>query len=466
MMPNAFLRQLRAPGVRAGLAGVLALVVAAGCSRDELLGVDTPDQITPASVNSVAGAQALRASAIGVFSNFYGGTTNVGVNLYVGLLSDELINARPGADHIDIRSFNENVFPNTAWNNFSQAYTAIVRATRSVNEFYPANATKNLQLGQLYVLRGYSLTIAGEAFCNGVPLSDVNDASPSFTTELSADMQTRAVASFDSALTILGTAGADVNQRYAARVGKARALVNLKRYTDAAAVTRAGGDGAASIAVPTSFTYNMEYSATTLVNTIFDWMVNTANFGPSEREGGNGLNWRSAGDPRVVISTTSRLGQDGSTQVFTIQGYPNGAAPTMLASGVEARLIEAESDLSTANATGWLANLNAARADAGARAARSIATGAPDVLPPLVDPGSDAARIDLLFRERGFWTYLQAHRVGDLRRLVRQYGRGAETVWPTGAYFKGGTYGTDQNITPSIAERNNPSWQACTNRDA
>jgi hypothetical protein len=40
-------------------------------------------------------------------------------------------------------------------------------------------------------------------------------------------------------------------------------------------VTRAGGDGAASIAVPTSFIYNMEYSATTLVNTIFDWMVNT-----------------------------------------------------------------------------------------------------------------------------------------------------------------------------------------------
>jgi hypothetical protein len=62
--------------------------------------------------------------------------------------------------------------------------------------------------------------------------------------------------------------------------------------------------------------------------------------------------------------------------------------------------------------------------------------------------------------------YLQAHRVGDLRRLVRQYGRAANTVWPTGAYFKGGTYGTDMNITPSIAERNNPSWNACTNRDA
>jgi len=465
MMPNAFSRRLHGPSVRAGLAGALALAVATGCSRDELLGVATPDQITPESVNSVAGAQALRASAIGVFSNYYGGTTNVGINLYVGLLSDELINARPGADHIDIRSFNENVFPNVAWNNFAQAYTAIVRATRSVTEFYPANATKNLQLGQLYVLKGYSLTTAAEAFCNGVPLSDVNDASPTFTTVTNAEMQAAAVIAFDSALTVLGRAGADVNQRYAARIGKARALVNLRRYADAATVTRAGGDGAGSIAVPTSFIYNMEYSATTLVNTIFDWMVNTANFGPSESEGGNGLNWRSAGDPRVVISTTSRLGQDGSTQVFTIQGYPNGAAPTILASGVEARLIEAEADLAANNAAGWLASLNAARADAGARTARSIAT-APEVLAPLADPGNDAARVTLLFRERGFWMYLQAHRVGDLRRLVRQYGRAANTVWPTGAYFKGGSYGTDLNITPSIAERNNPSWKACTNRDA
>jgi len=38
-------------------------------------------------------------------------------------------------------------------------------------------------------------------------------------------------------------------------------------------------------------------------------------------------------------------------------------------------------------------------------------------------------------------------------------------VWPTGAYFKGGTYGTDQNITPSFAERNNANWEGCTDRN-
>ena len=72
--------------------------------------------------------------------------------------------------------------------------------------------------------------------------------------------------------------------------------------------------------------------------------------------------------------------------------------------------------------------------------------------------------MDLLFRERGFWMYLTAHRLGDLRRLVRQYGRGIESVYPTGAYFKGGAYGTDVALVPSQTETNNPTWKACTDK--
>ena len=81
------------------------------------------------------------------------------------------------------------------------------------------------------------------------------------------------------------------------------------------------------------------------------------------------------------------------------------------------------------DATGWLGKLNDARAtSAGTLAA-------------LADPGTDDARVDLLFRERAFWMYFTSHRIGDLRRLVRQYGRAQETVWPSGNYFKGGVYG-------------------------
>jgi hypothetical protein len=52
-----------------------------------------------------------------------------------------------------------------------------------------------------------------------------------------------------------------------------------------------------------------------------------------------------------------------------------------------------------------------------------------------------------------------AHRLGDLRRLVMQYGRGAETVFPTGAYFKGGAYGTEVTLrVPQEEEQDNPNY--------
>jgi hypothetical protein len=133
--------------------------------------------------------------------------------------------------------------------------------------------------------------------------------------------------------------------------------------------------------------------------------------------------------------------------------FTRGDAPVPLATGIEARLIEAEDLLDKNNVTGWLGKLNAARATLAG-------------LPALADPGTPAGRVDLLFRERAFWMYFTAHRVGDLRRLVRQYGRAPNTVWPTGNYFKGGVYGPDMNLPPSQAERNNPEYKGCTNRDA
>ncbi len=446
------------------VAASLALGVAA-CSRTELLAVETPDQIRPIDAASPNGAAAIRAGALRDFAQFFGGTTNVGINIYVGLLSDELINARPGADHIDQRAFNENTFPAAAWNKFSDTYTQNIRAVRALNEFVPASATRSQQIGQLYALQGITLSIAGELFCNGVPISSVDDAAPEAATLFTTtQMFERAIVQADSALTVLGTTAADQNFRYLARVAKARAQLNLARYAAAGATVAAGGDGAGSIAVPTSWQYAVEFSQTTLVNTVFDWMVNTANFGPSDQEGGNGLNFRTALDPRVQTSTTTRLGQDGSTPVYTILGYANGGAPSTLVSGVTARMIEAEAALQAGDPVTWLAKLNEARSDATVRTLRNISASAL-VLPPLVDPGTADARVSLTFRERAFWFYLTATRVGDLRRLQRQYGRTAATVWPTGAYFKGGTYGSDVTLTPSFAERNNTAYTGCTDRN-
>ena len=116
-------------------------------------------------------------------------------------------------------------------------------------------------------------------------------------------------------------------------------------------------------------------------------------------------------------------------------------------------MIEAEAALANNDPTTWLAKLNAARA---------TVTG----LAPLTDPGA-AGRVDLMFRERAMWLFMTGHRLGDLRRMVRQYGRGAETVFPTGAYHKDNlTRGTDVNIVIPISERNNPKYSGCLDRAA
>ena len=70
------------------------------------------------------------------------------------------------------------------------------------------------------------------------------------------------------------------------------------------------------------------------------------------------------------------------------------------------------------------------------------------------------------WRERAFWLYLTGHRLGDLRRLVRQYNRPQETVFPTGDYHKGGEYGSDVNFPVSSDERNNPNFESCLDRSA
>jgi hypothetical protein len=74
--------------------------------------------------------------------------------------------------------------------------------------------------------------------------------------------------------------------------------------------------------------------------------------------------------------------------------------------------------------------------------------------------------VDTLFAERARWLWLTAHRLSDLRRLIRQYARATESVFPTGTYFKQGlVYATDVNFPVPIDEQNNPNFQQCLDRN-
>ena len=122
----------------------------------------------------------------------------------------------------------------------------------------------------------------------------------------------------------------------------------------------------------------------------------------------------------------------------------------MIASGTEARLIEAEAALAVADIVGFIFKLNSLRSAAG--------------LGPVADPGTAVGRVDLLFSERAFWMFATGTRLGDLRRMIAFYGRSEGSLFPTGAYpIFGGSYGTDANL-PVPAFARGSAFNGCTNR--
>ena len=440
---------------RASLLPLAGALLVGACSRDQLLDVQTPDIITPDQAQSVAGAQTFRIAAIGNFARFIGGDQGggspLGLNLTGGMLADEIFSARNGTEHMDNRNINPNTFPIDTWTQVGNTYTRLVRAVNLLKKFPPTSGA-NAQLAELHAMEGFVFTITAESYCSGVPFWDGNEEGLKTVTLSTADLYTRALAQFDSALQLTGTTASAT--RNLALVGKARTLIDqggAANYAAAALLTPE---------VPTNFNYNAQFSKLTtgIVNAIYDWMLSTKNFGASNREGGTGLDFVSSADPRIKVDPTTGRGQDG-TPTPGMNHYPATDSPVAVATGIEARLIEAEAQLAAGG--NWLATLNALRASP--QAYGPVTTPA---MAALTDPGTTDGRVNLLFRERAFWMYLTAHRLGDMRRLIRQYNRGAETVFPTGNYFKGGKYGSDVTLVPSQTETNNPDWTACTNRNA
>lgn len=442
----------------------LALTLAS-CSLDALSNPDLP-VITPESAANTAGAQAFRAAAISDVTRFFGGQVNAWVS--VGLFTDELVNARIAAavayESVDRRAVDPTRAPLLqTWQTFGQALHTIPRARRAMLRYVADTPIRAAQLGQLHAFQGMTQTIGAEMYCNGIPFSHLDDdgnITYDPTSWTNAEIWGLALAQFDSALAVIpaGDAG-----RHLARIGKARALLNLNRAADAAAVVGAGGDGAGSGAVPTSYVFNLEY-ATTLTgpgpNGPWQWLNSSFNFGiPNGAETPTSLDWR---DPRIEPKY-HRKGNDGTTDIYLPSGVPwtlTATSPIPLASGTEARLIEAEALLRAGDA-GWLAVLNQLRAAPPPPWPATLAA----KLAPLANPGTAAGREDLLFRERAMWLFLTGHRLGDLRRLVRQYGRIADAVFPSGPYFRGGSYGADVTLIPWQAEaERNPVWAGCTDR--
>jgi hypothetical protein len=419
------------------------------CSPEKILDVTDPDIIDPKNANSPSGAVALYAGAIGEFSfaivGDNGGTE--GQILVGGLMTDEYMHSGTFPTRLEYeqrKALEDNVTLTGVFRNLQRARWLSEEAVGRLRAFSPTPASR---VAEMFALAGLTYVFAAETYCSGVPFSDPDGTPPEGIPLTTTEILDTAIARFDSSLAV--TADSSATIRNLARVGRARALLNKGDFAGAAA---------AVAGVPNAFVYNTTHTITTGRQNngvhFFNWL--SERWSVADTQGINGLNFRSAGDPRVVSTrdpTGAGVGFDASTPQWNLQKYPARTTPVPIASALEARLIEAEALLAS-NPGGWLTALNSIRA-----------TFTP-ALPPLADPGTQVAREDLHFRERAFWLFATGHRLGDLRRLIRQYNRTEDGVFPTGLHFKGGLYGDDVNLPVPFSERNNPNFTGCINRGA
>jgi hypothetical protein len=456
---NTTMKPTTAARLRRFALPVIAAAVPAisGCDTGAVLQVETPDVIDPKAVQSAAGAEAVRIGALARFVQATTGTESL--LLLGGLFTDEFVNGDTfiARHELDRRAVtHDNTFLTTATRNLHRARLSAEQAIDLLRQFAPN--TPPWQVAEMYFVQAYLTNLAGEVYCDGLVFSTVTAQGEQFGSPITTTAAfEQALAIADNGLRLItGTTASDLRIRNALSVTRGRILMNLNRPAEAAT---------AVAAVPNGFQYRNHHSAATFDNAFWTWNNSSRRYSVSDREGRNGLNFATAGDPRVPVCTapcpdigvTSPTREDASRPLHVQRLWTTRDAPVVLIDGIAARMIEAEAALRANNTALWLDRLNVARATT------------PN-LPPLTDPGTPAARVDLLFRERAFWHFGRGQRMGDLRRLVRQYQRAENAVFPTGEWHKpGGIYGSDVNLPVPFAEANNPNVEAtrlCLNRGA
>ena len=460
----------------AAVLGVSGLLAAGACQNhltDSLLEATDPDLIIPSNLDTPEGADAIRTGALYRFANMTAGGSGVGQEgtwMFGGELADEWTSTttfvqNTEADSRNIKDDNTVMLP--MFRNINRTRTAADQAIAALKKWRP---TQTANIAEMYYARGYAELQLALDFCNGIPLSEAADDLVPGTPLTGKEVSERALASFDAALAInTGTDAASISIGNAVKIARGRALVNLDRITDAVA---------AVAGVPTDYRYTHTYLQVSGDNQ--NWSFTNGNFRYSlgdSAEGNarnylvaNALPFYSAGDPRIQgsLNVTIKSGkpdtlkaQDGQTYFRSNTVYPTRDAPAVVASGIDARLIEAEGRLRAGQLPEMLAILNDLRA-----APQNLGAITSPVMKPLDPPASPDAARALLFREKAFWTFGRGQRLGDLRRLVRQYKLPVEQVFPVGQYFKGGDYGKDVNLPVPQAEFNNPNFTGCIDRFA
>jgi starch-binding outer membrane protein, SusD/RagB family len=439
-------------------------VTLAACEERTLV-VKTPDIATPGSLDNPAALPQWSASVIASFAQSYAGDGGgyEGIILDSGLLGDEIISSDtyPTRIQIDMRA--------TATSNaqdlqdFQDIQNGRTLAEESVQEYQKYQPGSYLQ-AEAFSFAGLAYVLMAEDFCTGIPFSSI-DLTTGKTTfgqlESTSQMLGDAHARLDSALAILAADNTDPassvqNEQYLAEIITARMLLDSGNYTAAAALVTN---------VPDNYLYSVQYSVNTTsqYNGVYEFSNSEKRYSMSDSEGTTGLGYRSANDPRVVWFDNG-AGFNTATENFAQLKYPGESFPIPVATGVEGLLIQAEAAFNTSGPAAALPYVNRARVAWNAiNAILNPSAGSSDVVGPLPSDSLTSGNPGLLeiFKERAFDLWLTSHRLGDERRLIRQYGFTSSQVFPIGTYPAGGSYGTDVALVLPDAEQSNPNYAQC-----
>jgi hypothetical protein len=466
----------------------LALAAAAGlvaCDtvKTNLLEAVNPTVIDPSSVQSAAGATAVRNGALSRLRT----ATADGESTWMfgGLLVDEWATSSTFVQNQETDQRSIQLNNATVTTELRVLYRVVTDANQAVVLLNKYKPTPVADIAEMYFARGFAQFQLASDFCNGIPLSDGAGDVVTFGNPLPVkDVFNVAIASFDTAMSLSsGTDAASVAINRAARIGKARALLGV-------GLSNAPAAAALVTAIPTTYRYDVTASLTGGFNTLWDQAASQNRYAVGDSLQGNArtivvknaVPFFSAHDPRVPahykIASNGKdtvKSQDGNTFVIQVDSLWGQTTAVALVGGLDARLIEAEAALQAGNAASMMAILNALRSSPLQLTAPSpTASGthpgwSTPVMAPLNDPGNQAGRVALLFREKAFWQFGRGHRLGDLRRLIRDYGRAADgsDTFPVGVHFQGGNYGADLNLPVTTDEQTgNPNFTGCLDRKA
>jgi len=426
---------------------VISLLVTTACHG--LLDVSNPTLTQDQDIANASGA----AARVGSVQYYFDNATSVTVQNVALFTDEETYDAQPNccnAQPIALDQRNSEAYeatfgpgsdPHLGWLDLVVTNAGIViPPIRS----YAASDVRGDLLAKVYGMRGYAIVQMAEDVCPGFPINDVSPTnevvySGPYTTDAAL---TYGIAQLDSALANGHDSAQALNL---ARVVKGRALLDLGQYTQAAQ---------AVAEVPADFVYATDASIASLGPTCVDCWEGGDRQAVGNGDGGNGLLFVAEHDTaRVPTMKTSytRYAHPSDTLYAQLK-YPDQSTRLVVASGMEARLIRAEVLLHENNAT-WIDTLNVLRLAAG--------------LPAVPAPTEDTAKVSWLYHERAFWLYMTGRRLGDLRRLIRNYNRTPAQVFPVGAYPLGGEYGSATAIPFIVANQalyNSKITQGCTTR--